>query len=308
MSRPGNPVAQSVHDRLRRIAADRKEDFNGLLARYGAERFLYRLTRTRHGRRFVLKGAMLFLLWRNRLHRPTRDLDLLGSGDITEQTLRAIFTDACRARVRADGLAFDPNSMTVQEIREHQIYRGLRVRVRGLLGKARIDVQVDVGTGDAVTPEPLDADYPTLLDLPAPHLKAYPPETVVAEKLDAMVQLALRNSRMKDFFDLWWISNEFEFDGRTLAEAVRRTFERRATPLEPAPICLTDEFASDPSKETQWRAFIRRSRLSDAPVDFAHAIQQLRSFLHPLVSHLGAGEDFAMRWPAGGPWRQPTSR
>lgn len=153
MTTQNNPVAQSVHDRLRRIAADRKEDFNALLSRYGVERFLYRLTRTRHGKQFVLKGAMLFVLWFDRLHRPTRDLDLLGTGEITEETLRTIFTDACQFRVRADGLVFDPASMTVQEIRENQVYQGLRTKIKGRLGNARVDVQIDVGIGDAITPE-----------------------------------------------------------------------------------------------------------------------------------------------------------
>ncbi len=306
MTSQKHPVAQSIHDRLRGVAAERKEDFNALLSRYTVERFLYRLTRTRHGKRFVLKGAMLFTLWLNRLHRPTRDLDLLGSGEITTETLRAIFADVCQARVQADGLEFDPASITAQEIRENQVYQGLRARVRGRLGNARVDVQIDVGIGDAITPEPIDTDYPTLLDLPAPHLKAYPSETVVAEKLDAMVQLGLRNSRMKDFFDIWLLAGNLDFDGRTLAKAVQRTFERRQTPLEPAPVCLTDTFALDSSKGVQWKAFIRRSRLSDAPAEFPRVIEQVRVFLQPVVSTLAAGREFNMRWPPQGPWQPPS--
>lgn len=158
MTRKNNPIVQSVHDRLRKIAADRKEDFNALLARYAVERLLYRLTRTLHGKRFVLKGAMLFILWFDRLHRPTRDLDLLGSGEITEETLRAIFTDVCRARVQADGLEFDPDSITVEDIRENQAYHGLRVRIRGKLGNARVGVQIDVGVGGIITPPPTPID------------------------------------------------------------------------------------------------------------------------------------------------------
>lgn len=297
-----NPVAQSVHDRLHTIAVDRKEEFNALLSRYGVERFLYRLIQSRHGKRFVLKGAMLFVLWFDRLHRQTRDLDLLGSGEITEETLRAIFTDVCQMKVHPDGLEFDPASITIREIREGQVYQGLRVKVRGRLGNARVEVQIDVGVGDAITPEPIEVDFPTLLDLPAPHLKAYPSETVVAEKLDAMVQLGLRNSRMKDFFDIWLLAGNFHFDGRTLAEAVRRTFERRQTRLEPDPICLTETFATDASKVVQWKAFIQRSRLSDTPEEFSGIIENVRSFLRPMVSALAAGRDFDLRWPPGGPW------
>jgi hypothetical protein len=239
MTPPNDPVAQSVHDRLLNLTAERREDFNRVLARYGIERLMYRLTKTRHGKRFVLKGAMLFLLWLDRPHRPTRDLDLLGSGEITESTLRAIFTDVCQARVKPDGLTFDPDSITVQEIRENQVYQGLRVKVRGRLGNARVDVQIDVGTGDIITPTPVEIDYPTLLDLPAPHLKTYPKETVVAEKLEAMIQLGLRNSRMKDFFDLWLMARHFEFDGPTLAESIRRTCERRQTPVTADAACFS---------------------------------------------------------------------
>jgi len=298
-----DPVAQSVHDRLRRLAADRREDFNALLARYGNERFLYRLSRTRHSKRFVLKGAMLFIVWLNRLHRPTRDLDLLGLGEITEATLREVFTDVCQTRVKSDGLAFDPDSIAVQEIRENQVYQGLRVKVRGRLGTARVDIQVDVGTGDAITPDPIEADYPTLLDLPAPRLQTYPTETVVAEKLDAMVQLGLRNSRMRDFFDLWLMARTFDFDGATLAEAIRQTFARRRTALALEPACFTDAFAQDSAKQTQWRAFLRRSRLSDAPSDFPEVVEQVRAFLHPAVIALAEATRFVQRWRPGGPWK-----
>jgi len=127
MTQKNNPVAQSVHDRLRKIAVDRKEDFNAVLARYATERFLYRLTQTHHGKQFTLKGAMLFILWFDRLLRPTRDLDLLGSGEITEVTLQMIFADVCNARIQMDGLEFDPNSISIQEIRENQVYRSLHV-------------------------------------------------------------------------------------------------------------------------------------------------------------------------------------
>lgn len=298
-----DPVAQSVHHRLRRIAADRREDFNALLVLYANERFLYRLSRTRHSRRFVLKGAMMFIVWLNRLHRPTRDLDLLGIGEITEATLRKIFTQVCEARVKADGLTFDPASIVVQEIRENQVYQGLRVKLRGRLGNARIDIQVDVGTGDTITPNPIEADYPTLLELPAPRLRTYPIETVVAEKLDAMVQLGLRNSRMRDFFDLWLMSRSFDFDGPVLAEAIQRTFARRGTALATEPTCFTDAFAQDASKNTQWHAFLRRSRLSDTPTAFAQVVDQVRTFLQPVIVALVEGRRVPQRWRPGGPWQ-----
>lgn len=169
-----DPVARSVHDRLLKLATSRKEDFNAMLGRYGNERVLYRLTRTKHGKRFVLKGASLFVLWLGRVHRPTRDLDLLGLGKIDAAALKTIFEDVCRASVEPDGLKFDPASVTVGEIREGQEYQGLRVTLRGAMGTARLSVQMDVGLGDAITPTPEEATYPTLLEMPAPRMKAYP--------------------------------------------------------------------------------------------------------------------------------------
>ena len=249
---------------------------------------------------------MLFILWFGRLDRPTRDLDLLGSGEISEETLRAIFADVCCARVKSDGLEFDTDSITVQEIRENQVYQGLRVKIRGRLGNARVGVQVDVGVGDAITPEPTEMDYPTLLDLPSPRLKTYPRETVVSEKLNAMVQLGLRNSRMKDFFDLWLMSRSFEFDGIVLAESVRRTFDRRQTPLEPQPVCFQEAFGGDTSKQTQWKALIQRGRLMDVPNEFHAVMEQIRRFLHPVLIASAEHRVFDMQWPLGGPW-QPRS-
>jgi len=303
-----DPIAQSVRDRLRRISVARREDFNALLVRYGIERFLYRLTRTRHGKRFVLKGAMLFILWFDRLPRPTRDLDLLGSGEITEQTLRVIIADVCRARVKPDGLVFDPASIVIQEIRETHVYHGLRAKVRGQLGNARVYVLVDVGVGDTITPDPVKADYPTLLDLPAPRFKTYPAATVVAEKFNAMVQLGLRNSRMKDFFDLWLMSESFEFDGVALAESVRRTFQRRQTPLDTRLVCFTDAFSHDSRKVVQWRAFVRRSHLSGAPAEFPEVMEHVRAFLQPPTAALTEQCDFDARWPPGGPWQRGAWR
>lgn len=306
MNAPRNSIAQSVHDRLRKIAADYREDFNALLARYGSERFLCRLARSPYGDQFVLKGAMLFILWLGRLHRPTRDLDLLAYGEITEASLRTMFAKVCRVPAGADGLEFDPASISVQEIRENQVYRGMRLKIRGCLGNARVDVQIDVGIGDAITPKPIEVDYPTLLDLPAPRLKAYPPETVVAEKLEAMIQLGLRNSRMKDFFDVWLLARNFAFAGEILVEAARRTLERRQTQPAREPACFSDAFASDLSKQVQGKAFIRRSGLTEAPSEFSQVMAEVRTLLQPLAAALAADRRFNELWPPGGPWQAPS--
>lgn len=299
-----DPIAHSVHDRLLKLAASRKEDYNAILGRYGNERILYRLTRTKHGKRFTLKGASLFVLWLGRVHRPTRDLDLLGSGKIDTVVLQTMFEDVCRASVEPDGLTFDPASITVSEIREGQEYQGLRVKLRGLMGTARLSIQIDVGLGDAITPTPEEATYPTLLDMPAPRMKAYPRETAIAEKLDAMLELGMKNSRMKDYYDIALLARHFAFDGATLQAAVKATLQRRerTIPAEP-PTGLSDAFGSDPSKSTQWNAFTRNHRDSELPADLTTVVQQVRAFLEPPLTTLAARKDFAMNWAPGGPWR-----
>jgi len=274
-----DPIAQSIHDRLKRAAVEQREDFTAILARYGNERFLYRLSRTPHRERFVLKGAMLFVLWLGRNYRPTQDIDLAGSGEVTEERMRSVFADVCAVKDQSDGLFFDPASITVEQIREGQPYRGLRVKVRGKLRRSRINVQVDVGAGDAITGDIAEVDYPTLLGQSAPRLKVYPIVTVVAEKFDAMLQLGSANSRMKDFFDLWLMSRSFQFDGAVLSDAIRRTCERRQTVITAQPVCLSDAFMSDTAKQALWSAFVRRGRLLDAPG--ARGLKRERTGLGP---------------------------
>jgi len=298
-----DPLAQSVHDRLRKTASETREQFNAVLARYGMERLLFRLSRTPHGKRFVLKGAMLFVLWLDRLHRPTLDVDLLGSEYFDQQALRSMFEDVCRVKVKADGLQFDPDSITVEEIRESQRYQGLRVKVPGHLGSARLTVQVDVGFGDVITPAPVEADYPTLLDLPAPRLKTYPAETVVAEKTDAIIEFGLRNSRMKDYYDLWMLCSHFDFVGASLAAAIQATLRRRHRELPTVvPSGLSDDFGEDTLKQQQWSAFLRRNRLADVQLPLLAVVHKLREFLVAPLQAVSEGRSFEAQWPAGGPW------
>jgi len=203
---PDEHLAQSVKQRLMNRARQRGDDFNVLLTRYAIERLLYRLTQTEHAARFTLKGAMLFAIWMDKPHRPTLDVDLLAVGQPTADELRAVFQDICAAAVAPDGMSFDGASVRVAEIREDNIYQGLRVKLISNLGSARIPVQVDVGFGDVITPAAAETTFGPLLDLPPPVMAAYPPETVIAEKLEALVALGLANSRMKDFFDLYVLS------------------------------------------------------------------------------------------------------
>lgn len=297
MSAPKN-LAASVKARLLTLARSRGETFNDLLTRYGIERLLYRLGRSKHADRFLLKGAMLFVLWDDRMPRPTRDVDLLAFGSTDAEDVVARFREIVRTEVEPDGLEFDADTVSAEELRDDEAYRGLRVKLIARLGKADIPLQIDLGTGDAVTPGPVEADFPTLLDFPAPHVRAYPIYTVVAEKFEAMVSLGVRNTRMKDFFDVRFLAGRFAFDGATLNKAIRATFERRQTVLSPSPYPLSDAFAAEPDKQTQWLAFLRRNGLEKAQPSFAAVIRELRDFIGPALAG-DAGEWRAARgWAA----------
>jgi predicted nucleotidyltransferase component of viral defense system len=220
-------LAASIRQRLLDLARARGEDFQLLLDRYAVERLLYRLSVSEAHHDFLLKGALLFAVWFDTPHRPTRDADFLGFGPADAARLAETVRRVCAIN-GDDGIAYDAASIQVQEIREQANYQGLRVNLRATLGNARCMVQLDVGYGDAVTPAPAEIVYPSLLDdLPAPRLRAYPRETVFAEKLEAMVVLGIANSRMKDYFDLRALAREGAMDSDNLANAIAATFQRR---------------------------------------------------------------------------------
>jgi predicted nucleotidyltransferase component of viral defense system len=297
-------IAASVRQRLFNLAGERGEDFGLMLTRYGLERLLYRLSRSTQGDGFVLKGAMLFALWSDQPHRPTRDLDLLGRGSPDIKRLEEAFREIIRLDVEDDGLEFRAESVRGERIRADQEYEGVRVNLEALLGAARIHLQVDVAFGDVVTPAPEEIDYPVLLDYPVPRLRAYPRETVVAEKFEAMVRLGMTNSRMKDFYDLWVMSRDFEFDGQTLCRAIAATFDRRESLLpKETPLALTREFSSDQAKATQWAAFLRRLNPEYGDMPLTRVTDELRGFLMPMAVVAAKDEATEMSWQPRGPWR-----
>jgi len=302
MAREPRNIGASVRARLLDRARAERSDFQILLTRYALERLLYRLSVSEHRDRFILKGAMLFVTWVADPFRPTRDLDLLGHGDNDVEAIAATFRAISAERVADDGVVFDGAALQAAPTREEAEYGGVRVRTTATIDGARVPIQVDVGFGDAVTPAPVEIDYPTLLGNPAPHLLAYPVETVVAEKFEALVSLGMANSRLKDFYDLWLIAQTFELRRPALIEAVRRTFDRRGTELPAAtPVGLSDEFAT--AWAAQWSAFLGRERMAAAPDAFAAVITDLRTFLIPLV--LGDTADDQV-WPPSGPWSLGT--
>ena len=294
-------IAVSVRARLLSKARAEKLDFNLLLTRYALERMLYRLSVSEQRGQFLLKGALLFDLWFDVPHRPTHDADLLGFGSAEIPRLEKLFREISQIAVE-DGIAFQADTVKAAEIRKEAHYAGVRVTLLGLLDNARCPVQIDIGFGDAVTPGPEDARYPVILDeMPQPRLRVYPRDTVVAEKLEAMISLGILNSRMKDFFDLWILSRHSDFDGAVLAKAIRATFERRGTSTPPGvPLGLTEEFALHAQKNMQWLGFQRRNALE--PLPLATVIAALREFLLPVLAALSAGEDYRRQWRAGAGW------
>lgn len=268
----------SVHARLLARTKELGEDFNLTLTRYAVERFLYRLSISDLREQFWLKGALLFDLWFEVPHRPTRDADFLGFGPQDAALLGDAVRTLCNIPVD-DGMVFDAGSIAIEEIREDARYGGLRARLVGLLGKARSTVQLDVGYGDAVTPGPEEIDYPVLLrDQPAPRLRAYPRATVAAEKFEAIVSIGMANSRMKDYFDLRALAREGVLDAATLADAVAATFARRGTALpDEMPVGLSDEFAEDATKRAQWKAFLAKNRLDASAL--APVVAEVRHFM-----------------------------
>lgn len=250
----------SVRARLLNLAKQRGEDLDLVLKRFGLERLLYRLSESPHKSAFTLKGAMLFELWMEGSHRTTKDLDLLGSGSTDIPRLETIFRELCVLPVVADGLEFLPESVKGAEIREDNLYQGVRITLMARLGVARINLQVDIGFGDAIFPAPEEVEYPSLLGFPCPRLRAYSQATVVAEKFQVMVELGIVNSRLKDYYDIWTILNRFEIPAETLRQAIHATFQRRQTPLPSLiPQGLSAAFAADPQKQMQWKAFLRKT-------------------------------------------------
>lgn len=281
MAKPVSNIGASVRARLLNLAKSSGQSFDVLLVRFVLERLLYRLGASPHANRFVLKGAMLLMTWLDEPHRPTRDLDLLGFGDPEPEALLAIFREVMNGDVD-DGVEFEADSLHQQPIREGDSYGGIRLKARATVAGARIAVVVDIGFGDAIEPGDEVIEYPSMLDLPPPRLRAYAPETVIAEKFEAMVSLGFANSRLKDYYDIWILSQTFPFDDERLARAIAATFERRRTLLpDGVPDALTEKFARDPRRQQQWRSFMEDVAID--PGSLEGVVASLGEFLLPHV-------------------------
>ena len=298
-------VAASVAQRLRNLARERNEDFALVLTKFALERVLFRISQSKHRTVFILKGALLFELWTEQRYRPTRDADFLARGENAPERFRAIFKEICETTVTDDGLRFDAESVTAERITEGADYQGVRVNFLGYLENARVSIQIDIGFGDVITPAASEAEFPTLLDFPAPKLLMYPKESVVAEKFEAMMSLGIANSRMKDFYDLRTLCREFAFDGSLLSEAVLKTFNRRQTelPRDKPPLAFTAEFYEDENKKKQWSGFCGKNSRYIAQISLKEVCLTIAEFLMPLIEALQKNERLERTWPAGGQWK-----
>lgn len=297
-------MAASVRQRLFNLSRERKEDFGLVLTKYGLERVLYRIGQSKHRELFVLKGALLFELWTEQRYRPTRDADFLAHGQNSPERFVEVFREICGIEVAADGLEFDPAGVTAERITEDADYEGIRLTFIGQLENARISIQIDLGFGDVITPAPVEAQLPTLLDLPAPNLLTYPRESVIAEKLEALVSLGMANSRMKDLYDIRSLAREFSFDGGSLSKAVVRTFKRRETKLpDGKPLVFTAEFFSNEDKKRQWSAFCAKNKSYMEEIPLQKVCEEIEIFLSPALQALANDATFVPAWKPGSGWK-----
>ena len=308
MAREIENTAASVRARLLDLARKTERDFQWVVTTYALERLLYRLSVSRHKDRFILRGAPLLAVWLDDPLRGAGGLEFLARDSAQAEAVAEDFREIVSQPVDADGLTFDAQGLRAVTIGERTRYGGVHVETAATLERARVPLRIDIGHGDAVMPRPADIDYPTLLGSPAPRLRAYRRETVVAETLEAITSLGQANSRMTEFHDLCRLARRFDFDGQILARAIHTTFRRRQTALPTSlPEGLTDAFAGRRDVQARWRALRTADRLASDISDFAECVAEIRRFVGPLLDAMSEPDITLRHWPAGGPWQRPKS-
>ncbi len=293
-------LSASVHQRLLNNARETGRPFSEVLQYFAMERFLYRLSVSPFADTFILKGALLFRAWDTPKRRPTMDIDLLGYTDNTPENISRAIKQICVEQVEPDGVEFDPDSVVSVAIKEDADYAGVRSRFQGRLGNARVSMQIDVGFGDIIHPHAQKLQYPAILDFPVAELRGYSHESVIAEKIEAMVYLGRLNSRMKDYYDVWLCARQYHFDGASLVSAIRKTFLNRGTqPVQFSEI--RNEIYNNDNLQVQWRGFMRKSNIAE-PGQFESLDPTLSMFLDAPLVAVVAGEAFDARWLPAGPW------
>jgi hypothetical protein len=296
-------IEASVRAQLQNKAKQTNRPFAEILQYYSMERFLYRFSKSSYARHFILKGALIFTALNIPQRRPTLDIDFLARFDNQIESIEKVIKDICKVTVLSDGLFFDPLTIRGQKIKEDADYEGVRVKFTGFLEQARIPMQIDIAFGDIIYPRPKTFEYPVILDLPKPHLKGYSLESVISEKFEAMVKLGLLNSRMKDFYDIWIMMRQFDFDGTNLTEALRRTFKHRKTELPYKHPLFADEIYDGKSdRQILWRAFLKKADIKQAPDRLSDTAFAIEKFLIDPLSAIHKGLEFKKTWNAVGSW------
>lgn len=296
-------MAASVRARLQTNAKETGRPFQEVLQYFAMERFLFRLSVSPYADRLILKGGLMLTAWRAPSTRPTKDIDLLAMMPNDVKSVVNVVKEICTQKTDTDGLVFDIASVEGRVIKEDAEYEGVRVTFLVYLQNARVNMQIDMGFGDVVIPGPVQLDYPTILGCDSPTITGYTRESTVAEKFEAMVTLGQINSRIRDFFDIWLLSRQFDFEGPVLTRAVRETFANRNTTVRSRPVALTPEYASDTNRMRQWTGFLKKSRVEFASVSLQDVINGISEFIGPIARALESGEDFVLRWNPPGPWK-----
>lgn len=302
-------IRASIRAQLQNKAREANRPFAEILQYYGMERFLYRFSRSEYADKFILKGALMFTAWQIPERRTTLDIDFLAHFDNQVTSIEKVVKNVCNVLVVPDGLVFDSETVKGQMIKEDADYEGVRVKLLGFLERSRIPIQIDVGFGDIIYRKPRVIDYPVILDLPKPHLKGYPVESVVSEKFEAMVKLGLLNSRMKDFYDIWLIMRRFDFNGVKLTKALIKTFEHRKTFFPSDKQLFAEEIYDEKSdRQMLWKAFLKRGDIKHTPEKLSTMAKEIEKFLMKPIEAIKKKQEFNMEWKAPGSWKEEIGK
>lgn len=297
-------IQASVRAQLQNKAKESNSPFAEVLQYYGMERFLYRVSKSEYVNKFILKGALLFDVWQLKERRTTLDIDFLARFDNRIASIEKVIKAVCKVAVVPDGLAFDSETVKGQRIKEEAEYEGVRVKFVGFLDRSRVPMQIDVGFGDNIYPRPKIIEYPVILDFPKPKLKGYSLESVISEKFEVMIKLGLLNSRMKDFYDIWLMKCQFDFNGSNLSEAIKRTFTHRRTDLpKKRPIFAEEIYDEKSDRQTLWKAFLKKGDIKNIPEKLAITAVEIENFLIKPITAVNKAQKFDGHWKAPGPWK-----
>lgn len=296
-------IEASIKARLKNKAQETNRPFAEVMQYYGMERFLYRFSKSKYADKFILKGALLFAVWQIPERRTTLDIDFLARFDNEVVAIEKVMKDVCDTSVDPDGLIFNPQTVKGMKIKEDADYEGVRVKFTGFLDRAEIPMQIDVGFGDIVYPKTKVIDYPVILDFPKPHLNGYPQESVISEKFEAMIKLGLLNSRMKDFYDVWLMTRQFEFKGANIASAIKKTFNNRKTDIPNKKPLFADEIYDEKSdRQTLWNAFLKKGDIQHAPETLSATAKEIERFLVEPIIALNGNATFDKIWTSPKGW------